>query len=120
MTESLSCWRCGAPLGEMLLPLARREECPACHADLHVCRMCRFYAPSVAKACREPVADEVNDKLRANFCGYFQPSAKAWQALPGSQQGSARAGLDALFGGNPAEPPAPADNPRAKLDELFK
>ena len=37
--------------------------------------MCRFYDTRKAKSCAEPVADEVGDKERANFCGYFEPAA---------------------------------------------
>ena len=37
--------------------------------------MCRFYDTRKAKSCAEPVADEVQDKQRANFCGYFVAAA---------------------------------------------
>ena len=68
----LRCWKCGHGLDDMPMPLRRRDECPACGADLHVCRMCEFYDTSVAKSCREPVAEEVTDKERAQFCDYFR------------------------------------------------
>lgn len=119
MNTPLCCWKCGADLSSLLLPLSRRDECPACHADLHVCRMCEFYKTSVAKACREPVADEVHDKTRANFCGYFQPNPLVYPSASAIGQGSARAGLEALFGGNVASPGTP-DEARARLDDLFK
>ena len=38
----LSCWKCGASLAELTLPLRRLEECRACGAELHVCRLCGF------------------------------------------------------------------------------
>jgi hypothetical protein len=96
----LACWKCGAPLAELTLPLSRRDECRACRAELHACRMCRFFDTRKAKSCAEPVADEVQDKERANFCGYFEPAAARAPAAgaAGAADGqSARAALDALF-----------------------
>jgi hypothetical protein len=43
------------------LPIRRLEECRACGAELHVCRMCEFYDTGVAKHCRETIAEEVKD-----------------------------------------------------------
>lgn len=118
-TESLVCWKCGAPLAEELLPLARIAECPACNADLHVCRLCEFYDTRVAKACREPVADKVNNKERANFCDYFQPRPGAWSA-PGTQAADAsRQALDALFGDGGEGGKSATDGTRGELDDLF-
>ena len=46
---------------------------------------------------REPVAEPVHDKDRANFCGYFEPVAGRFvPADPAAD--SARTALDALFG----------------------
>lgn len=91
-----TCWKCGARQADILLPLSRTEVCGACDADLHVCRMCRFYDTSVASACREPVADRVTDKTRANFCGYLELRTDAGTFSAGAAGGSAD--LDALFG----------------------
>jgi hypothetical protein len=54
MTNALICWKCGASLAELPLPLGRLAECLACHAELHVCRMCEFYDPRVTNSCDEP------------------------------------------------------------------
>ena len=43
------CWKCGASLADLSLPFGRRDECRACRAELHVCRMCRFYDTRKAK-----------------------------------------------------------------------
>src|SRR5258705_5730265 len=75
MAPDLVCGKCGAPLAELSLPLRRLEECPKCHAELHVCRMCIDYDTRVAKHSREPTAEEVNDKTHANFCDHFKPRA---------------------------------------------
>ncbi len=97
MSEALVCWKCGNSLADLSLPFLRTEECRACRAELRVCRMCRFYDVSKANQCREPVADPVADKVRANFCGYFEPAAGRYR--PGNVAGDeARAALDALFG----------------------
>ena len=123
MTVSLVCWKCGAGLADLLLPMARREECPACGADLHVCRMCEFYDTSVAKDCREPVADEVRDKERANFCGYFNPVPGAFRHGGSAEADAAKAKLAALFGetaddaGNGSG--SEADAAKKKLEQLF-
>lgn len=97
MTEALLCWKCGSSLADLSLPFLRTEECRACRAELHVCRMCRFYDVSKAKQCAEPVADPVRDKERANFCGYFEPVAGRYRA-PGPAANQALDALNTLFG----------------------
>ena len=98
MSHGLRCWKCGASLTALSLPLRRLEECLACHAELHVCLMCEFYDVSVAKSCRETVAEEVKDKQHANFCDYFRPSEGAYRPGDRSAADKAKAELDALFG----------------------
>jgi len=118
---NLECWRCGAPLGDLLLPLARNATCDRCDADLHVCLMCMFHDRGVAHQCREPIAEEVNDKQRANFCGYLQLRGAAHRESGHADPGRARAELDALFGlDTPAgATPESADSSRRELDRLF-
>lgn len=93
------CWKCGAELKELILPLSRREECPACRAELHVCRMCEWYDSRVSDHCREDRAEAVSDATRANFCDYFKLSTNTFSEKQHTQQSAAKAGLDALFGG---------------------
>jgi hypothetical protein len=116
--EELHCWRCGASLKELSPPIERRDECPACHAQLHVCKFCEFYDTRVANQCREPIADVVKDKERANFCGYFKPSPKAYLPADASSTNQAKADLDALFGGSASLVSAPSPE-RDALDKLF-
>jgi hypothetical protein len=52
--------------------VSRREDCPFCGSDLHVCSNCRFYAPGSYNDCHEPQAERVVDKERSNFCDYFE------------------------------------------------
>ena len=114
--DDLHCWKCVADLKAVPQPFGRRSECPACQAPLHVCRMCRHYDTAKAKQCREPVAEPVQDKTRANFCDWFQPRPGAWQqATPASPRGA----LDDLFGGSSTASPSNADTAKKALDDLF-
>jgi hypothetical protein len=99
VAHELVCWKCGAALAALTLPLRRLDECPACRAELHTCRMCVDSDTRVAKHCREPTAEEVRAKDRANFCDHFSPRRGAF--TPPDQAGldRARAELDKLFGG---------------------
>ena len=119
----LVCWKCGASLADVTLPLRRLEECRTCGAELHVCKLCEWYSVAVAKHCREPIADEVKDKERANFCDYFKPRPDAYSKADAGASDQARSHLDALFGGGAksATPePSAADRAKAELDKLFK
>ena len=122
----MQCWRCGAALNDLLMPLARAETCPSCDADLHVCRMCIYFDRSVANQCREPVADPVKEKERSNFCGYLSLNPNAYQANDTAAQERAQAQLAELFGDSdstttPAANPADAaDQARRQFDDLFK
>jgi ribosomal protein L40E len=107
MAHDLVCWRCGASLALLTLPLRRREECPACAAELHVCRMCTAWNPRVTKQCREDAAEEVRNKEQANFCDYFRPRPAAFDAGRAGAEAQAREQLAALFGG-PATGGAPS------------
>src|SRR5580700_349998 len=98
MVHNLVCWKCGADLAALTLPLSRRDECARCGAELHVCRMCSDYDERVAKKCREPIAEEVNDKTSANFCDYFAPRPGAYIAKDTSAADAARLQLERLFG----------------------
>jgi len=93
-----TCHRCGK---ELVVEdrVGRREMCPACGVDLHVCLNCRFYDPGVYNTCREPQAERVLEKERANFCDYFAFRNGADAAVPPhpNVRSSARSHLEALF-----------------------
>lgn len=110
------CWKCGKQLVDEPLPLARLAECPGCRSQLHVCRMCEFFDTGVADSCKEPVADRVMDKERANFCGYLRVSSRKWVAPDTSVSDQASKDLAALFGGQPDTDTAPAAS--ADMEEL--
>lgn len=90
----MNCARCGAELPPP--PYFRRDECPACGADLHACVLCAFYSPGLNNDCREPQADRVVEKDRANFCDFFQAGSAAAQAADAGKS-AALAALDKLF-----------------------
>lgn len=123
--RDLNCWKCNAPLVDVLLPFSRLAECRACHAPLHVCRMCEFFDPRRGNQCREPVAERVTEKERANFCGYFRPRAGVHTVPDGARAQAARDDLNDLFGlaGDSQggdDSLFPAEQARKKLENLFK
>jgi hypothetical protein len=117
----LSCWKCGASIAELSLPLSRLDECKKCGAELHACKLCEFYNVTVAKHCRETIAEEVKDKERANFCDYFKPRPGAYSNAGQDAASKAKSDLEALFGGaNPASAePSAAEKAKAELEKLF-
>jgi len=97
MTHTIACFRCGTSLAAMSLPFSRRDQCPECAIDLHVCRMCVNYDPRVPDQCREDDAEEVRDKELANFCDWYEPSDSAFDPEGKSEADRAREALEALF-----------------------
>lgn len=88
------CWSCKKPV-EKADPITRTQECVHCTVDLHCCRMCKFYDPSVSGGCKETQADYVHRKDKANFCEYFKPGTHGPD--DGDAAAKARARLEALF-----------------------
>ncbi len=90
------CARCGQRL-ELTRP-SRTDTCPGCGADLRACVQCAFYAPGMYNDCREPRAERVVDKERANFCEWFRPAERArGAAAEADTRAQVKARLDALF-----------------------
>ncbi len=69
------CWSCGRDLKSS--DYGRETNCLGCGRPTRVCLNCKWYNPSKPNACEEPVADEVMEKDRPNFCNFFQPSMDA-------------------------------------------
>ena len=89
------CFNCNAPLDYQPGNVGRGETCPACGADVRVCRNCKHYDPSCYNECRESQADRVVGKDRANFCDYF--TFVGGQAASGDQKNKTLENLDDLF-----------------------
>ncbi len=64
------CYKCGYKFEDDFKP-GRRDECPKCTADIHVCMNCKFYDIAFNNDCRETQAERVVDKEKSNFCSYF-------------------------------------------------
>jgi hypothetical protein len=91
----MRCFACGRAValatGERV---GFRDSCEGCGVDLHVCRNCRHHDPAAYNECREPNAERVGDRERANRCDYFDPGEGA---SAGSAAARSRSELDALF-----------------------
>lgn len=74
----------------------RKDVCPSCGADLYCCLNCRFYDRSASKQCNEPVAENVKEKAKANYCDFFEFSEVAVVRVSDSAE-QARKSLDDLF-----------------------
>ncbi|MBM4243054.1 MAG: hypothetical protein FJ148_04470 [Deltaproteobacteria bacterium] len=94
-TVAPRCHRCGAPLAPK--SPSRRAACAGCGADVRVCLNCRFHAPGMHHDCREPAAERVADKERANFCEFFALAPGSTSLRGGEEGAGARAQLEALF-----------------------
>lgn len=77
--------------------ISRTDECPHCGADTHCCLNCENYDPYAHNKCREPQAEWVTDREKANFCDFFIPNKL-------TATGAAKSAAD----------------PRTAFDNLFK
>ena len=98
MSNNLACYRCGESLAALSLPISRRDQCPQCSADIHVCKMCQHFDANVPRQCREDGAEDVTEKERPNFCDWFVPDENAFNPDRKTEADAAQAALHALFG----------------------
>ena len=119
MAESLLCFRCGASLEQLSLPLSRRDECPECSIHLHVCRMCSYFDRDAVKQCREDDAEEVYEKEKVNFCEWFKPSTAAFDPATADSAAKAQEELASLFG-ETGKAAADSDPVADQAEDLFK
>jgi hypothetical protein len=117
MASLLVCWKCGAELRGVPLPLSRTAECPACKAELHVCRLCQFFDARTMRQCSEIRAEEIIKKDQANYCDWFKPRPNAFDASAQAKAITAKSKLDGLFGG--AAAPDATDPSREVVERLF-
>jgi len=92
---TIKCFNCGTLLEFAGTP-GRRDDCTKCHADVHCCRNCKFYDKAAYNECREPSADRVQVKDRANFCDFFQPADPSGPSAADRAK-DLRAAAEALF-----------------------
>jgi len=93
----MPCFSCNAAIelaaGERI---GFRDTCVKCGSDLHTCRNCAHYDPGAYNQCREPNAEWVSDRERANRCDYFAYGDRSHDSA-GGEQARARSALDNLF-----------------------
>ena len=93
----MDCFSCNAAVelaaGERI---GFRDTCEKCDSDLHVCLNCIHYDSNAYNQCREPNAEWVSDRERANRCEYFAVGDRP-RGSAGAEPARARAALDDLF-----------------------
>lgn len=128
MKKGIECWRCGTAVKSDQQPITRLEQCRHCHADLHVCRLCRSWNPRYTSKCSHDHAEPPLDRERANFCQYFRPAAGVFRKNTGTPaEETARTVLESLFGDTQEQPGTDTDagrmteteRARRELDALF-
>jgi hypothetical protein len=78
--------------------VSRTDECPRCGSDVHCCLNCSNYDPAMSNHCREPNAEWVSDREKANFCDFFTPGGgQAHAARPQVSRDEAKKAFDSLF-----------------------
>lgn len=96
MADMKACHACKKEL-TLRREIGRKDECPHCHTDLHCCLNCRFFDRSSPKQCREPIAELVREKDKANYCDLFSFAEAAVGSRPGVEPDKNRKALDDLF-----------------------
>ncbi len=99
MSHNVRCHRCGLSLSHLSLPLTRRDHCPGCGTELHVCRLCLSFDLNAPGQCTEDDAEDVKEKDLANFCEWFAPSETAFNPEEKTEADRALESLEALFSG---------------------
>lgn len=92
--SKLVCFSCNKEI-QITGVVGRRDECPQCHADQHSCRNCGHYDPKSYNECREPSAEVVKEKDRANFCDQFVANGTARSGV--DQKAQILSAAEALF-----------------------
>lgn len=70
---SVKCHKCNSALNfETGKDVGRSEECTNCYTSIRCCLMCEFYDKNSYNECKEPTADRIVDKEKANFCDFFK------------------------------------------------
>ena len=119
-TTDICCYRCGASLDSLSMPLSREDACPSCAVYLHVCKMCTFFDTTVPGQCREDDAEEVYEKERANFCEWFTAAEDSFDAVRAAADNRSRDQLSSLFGNEDGGTPASDGEANKAAEDLFK
>ncbi len=75
----------------------RTSLCSNCGKELKICLNCLHYDTTAADQCREPQAERVVEKDRANFCDFFSPSGAGSDNSALKKKEEAKKKLEDLF-----------------------
>ena len=96
--SNLYCFSCSKKLdlnhGQKIV---KNEECPYCYASLHSCRMCHYYEPQAYNQCREPNAERIVEKEKANYCDFYLVKTETGKASQNKSKSDLLAQAEALF-----------------------
>jgi hypothetical protein len=93
----LKCYKCECDIKvDNNINIHRSETCEKCYTDIRVCKMCTFHDVSSYNECREPSANRITDKEKANFCDFFRVSGGQSSEKDAKQK--ALDAANALFG----------------------
>ncbi|MFQ5509802.1 MAG: hypothetical protein ACE5FN_10785 [Leptospirillia bacterium] len=96
MPINAPCPLCGETLSLDGQP-TRKEICPSCNRELHVCLACRFHDPTAHNECRESRAEWQARRDRANFCDLFELSTDGPDPEDSAKEQKRQSQLDDLF-----------------------
>ncbi len=74
--------------------ILRSEECPHCYASIRSCKMCKFYDQKSYNECKEPMAERIVEKEKANYCDYYDLGGSH---DPSTEKNKLLSAADALF-----------------------
>lgn len=77
--------------------MGRKDVCPQCKADIRCCLNCSLYERSRSKQCREPGAELIKEKSRANHCDFFIVADRTAPSGDSDATMDARKALNDLF-----------------------
>jgi hypothetical protein len=91
------CYHCGTEV-KVGRVVYRTDDCPNCSSDVHCCLNCSNYDTAAHNRCREPNAEWVADREKANFCDFFMPNKlTAAPVRTSAPKDDARKAFDSLF-----------------------
>ncbi|MFQ5633165.1 MAG: hypothetical protein ACE5I1_30730 [bacterium] len=92
--KSMFCFHCKKEIAEGT-KIFRQSVCENCGSYLRCCLNCKNHDPVAYNQCREPMAEIVKEKDKANFCDYFDPKKEEPEENMRAEE--ARQRLEALF-----------------------
>jgi hypothetical protein len=89
-----------------------RGNCPKCNAELHCCKQCSHFEPSMRFQCLKPILVRIAMKDKANQCNSFMPRVTV------AREGTNNVPAAPVDVGPPA--PRNPEDARNAFDKLFK